>query len=575
MGCWRRGAGGRLGQQGLVWAALFFAPGPAGAQVQVLGADQVRLMPGEGTAGDTYGRSVATDGVRVVVGAPRLGSPTARAGYADVYLLGVSGPVLEARLVGAAGVRDHLGVSVALAGEILAVGAPYSFSASSPPGEVHVLSRVDGAWQPESTLVPPDGTHGNLFGFAIALDETRLYVGAPFHSVQGYESSGAVYVYERPQPHAPHALVAKLTPAAPQFMGHFGWQLAARGELVAIGSPRASVAGPYSGAVHLFERGVAPGCPWLERATLVGSDSGHQHRFGHDLALAGGLLAVGAPWADQGRGAAYLFEPDADGVWQEVARLGVEATGSNDAFGSSVAITGPAVAVGASGSDEPGAADAGSVSVFQREGQAWHFTDRLSAAGAQADEGFGSALAVRHSTLVVGAPLAREGGAQTGAAFLHHVPLVELGRVLCVGAEAACPCLNPGGPGEGCANSTGRGAFLRASGSTSVLRGDLSLWAEGLPPQGLVLLFVGSETVHGGAGMPFGEGLRCVQGAVRRLGVVRAGVDGSAELGALLRGAPAPSPGDARVYQVLYPDPAGQCATGFNLSAGLELVATL
>jgi hypothetical protein len=89
------------------------------------------------------------------------------------------------------------------------------------------------------------------------------------------------------------------------------------------------------------------------------------------------------------------------------------------------------------------------------------------------------------------------------------------------GSGTACPCGNTSVPGldQGCANSTGGGGMLHASGIASVANDTFSLSTSGLPPSASALFFQGNAKQSGGAGAVFGDGLRCVTSGVFRIGV--------------------------------------------------------
>ncbi len=144
-------------------------------------------------------------------------------------------------------------------------------------------------------------------------------------------------------------------------------------------------------------------------------------------------------------------------------------------------------------------------------------------------------------------------------------------RAFCAGTVGACPCGNAAAPTEGCANSTGAGALLASSGSTSVAADDLGFSSSNLLPGQAVLLFAGLNAVNGGQGTPFGAGLRCAGGGVRRLGVRMPDPGGNASWGPSLASIGGWQAGDVRRFQSWYRDPASACA-GFNFSHGLEAV---
>jgi hypothetical protein len=151
----------------------------------------------------------------------------------------------------------------------------------------------------------------------------------------------------------------------------------------------------------------------------------------------------------------------------------------------------------------------------------------------------------------------------------------EVGTKFCFGdgSGTPCPCANAGAAGAGCANSTGTGAALAGIGSTSAAADLLRFEASGLVPSQPVLLFSGLNQVSAGAGVAFGDGLRCVGGGVARLGVATASAGGSAGWGPGLISAAGWAAGDARRFQAWYRDPqASPCGASFNLSNGVELV---
>ena len=138
------------------------------------------------------------------------------------------------------------------------------------------------------------------------------------------------------------------------------------------------------------------------------------------------------------------------------------------------------------------------------------------------------------------------------------------------GTGTACPCGNLGSAGEGCANDTGSGGLLSASGSNSVLADDLVLEASGLT-SGPGLYFQGNNAVNGGLGNPFGDGLRCAGNEVIRLEVQFSSLDTSAtSISVATKGGV--SVGDTKRYQLWYRDSGGSpCNSGFNLTNGYEI----
>ena len=141
------------------------------------------------------------------------------------------------------------------------------------------------------------------------------------------------------------------------------------------------------------------------------------------------------------------------------------------------------------------------------------------------------------------------------------------------GTGAACPCGNAGSAGSGCANGTfSTGAQLTWIGTESVGAADLVLEAAGSTPSQPGLFFQGDNAIGGGAGSPFGYGLRCAGGAVVRLEVVFADALGVATTSVDIVAVGGNTPGVTRRYQWWYRDPQGSpCGATFNLSNGIEV----
>ncbi len=139
------------------------------------------------------------------------------------------------------------------------------------------------------------------------------------------------------------------------------------------------------------------------------------------------------------------------------------------------------------------------------------------------------------------------------------------------GTGHACPCGNTGASGEGCANSKGHGAVLNALGSISVSDDNLRFDASGLPFHKSTLLFQAPNQAGGGNGVAFGDGLLCVGGQIKRIGLKSSDANGFASFGPGLSSFAQWTAGQTRRFQVWYRDSAGPCVTGTNLSNAYEV----
>lgn len=139
------------------------------------------------------------------------------------------------------------------------------------------------------------------------------------------------------------------------------------------------------------------------------------------------------------------------------------------------------------------------------------------------------------------------------------------GLVACFGdgSGTACPCGNVGGPGQGCANTTGVGATLTAYGSVSMSENDLWFLARGIPggDTGSTMLFFGTTTPGGGLGVANFAGLRCAGGSIRRAGAHQWMGFGVASWVPKLIDPFYIAPGGTYHFQTLYRDITSTCST--------------
>ncbi len=143
----------------------------------------------------------------------------------------------------------------------------------------------------------------------------------------------------------------------------------------------------------------------------------------------------------------------------------------------------------------------------------------------------------------------------------------------------ACPCSNPpSGPGRGCNNAAATGgAGLSASGIAHLSVDSLVLTTSGEGSTALSIVLQGDALL--GSGAVFGQGVRCVDGALRRL-YTKAASGGSITAPDSSAGDPPISarsaalgdgilPGQSRWYSVYYRDPLplGGCPAGSTFNS--------
>lgn len=374
---------------------------------------------------------------------------------------------LKPAAVGTTQAGDFFGGAVAVSGDTVVVGAPEEGSnttgINSAPndggigkyGAAYVFVRNAGGWMQEAYLKPSTMGYRDEFGFSVAISGDTVVVGCPAEDSDstGVNStpndnttdSGAAYVFVRNG--TTWTQQAYLKPAAvgsSQAYDRFGYSVAISGDTIVVGAQfeSSSTTGVnstpnesalYAGAAYVFRRS---GTTWSQEAYLkpavVGATQADD-RFGYSVAVSGDTVAVGAYLEASSStgintrpnekansaGAAYVFTRDGS-IWSQRAYLKpaeVGRTQIGDYFGSSIALAGDTLVVGARGegsrtagvnsTPDEHASGAGAAYVFTRTGEVWTQQAYLKPAffGAlQGGDSFGYSVAVSGDTIVAGSP---------------------------------------------------------------------------------------------------------------------------------------------------------------------------
>lgn len=267
------------------------------------------------------------------------------------------------------------------------------------------------------------------FGQSVAISGSTMVVGSPYEksgsrSVNGDQNntngdqSGAVYVYVRSGTGWVQQAYLKASNADPQ--DHFGASVAISGNTIVVGAPdedsaaqtvngdQANNGQASAGAAYVF---VRSGTSWAQQAYLKGSNTDVLDSFGHSVSIDGNTIAVGAYLEESFSGAAYVFTRTGS-TWTQQARVRASNADADDRFGTAVAVAGDTLLVGAPREDsrasdptDNSGSNAGAVYIYDRIGNAWTQQTILKAFPAynDSDDFFGSSVAISGDTIVVGA----------------------------------------------------------------------------------------------------------------------------------------------------------------------------
>jgi hypothetical protein len=364
---------------------------------------QAKLVAPDRATDDKFGWSVAVSGDTAVVGAPDDDIlANVNAGSAYVFLRSGVTWALQQKLTAPGGLAsDFFGISVAVSGDTALVGAyQHDIAANGDAGSAYVFLRSGVTWAQQQKLTAADGATNDRFGVSVAVSGDTAVVGA-YHDDTPAADAGSAYVFLRSG--VTWAQQQKLTGADSATNDRFGVSVAVSGDTAVVGAAADDTFAGDVGSAYVFLRS---GVTWAQQPKLTASDGAAGDRFGTSVAVSGDTAVVGAVGdntpAGADAGSAYVFLRS--GVtWAQQQKLTASDGAASAFFGSSVAVSGDTVVVGAYSDDTPAGVDAGSAYVFLRSGVTWALPQKLIAPDGAATELFGSSVAVSGDTVVVGA----------------------------------------------------------------------------------------------------------------------------------------------------------------------------
>lgn len=269
-----------------------------------------------------------------------------------------------------------------------------------------------GVWVRQQVLTASDNVYGDYFGISVGVSGNYAIVGAQREDDAGTDA-GAAYIYERDGAGV-WQQVQKLIPtsAAPS-SDYFGTSVAISGSYAIVGATQDTTGGSGYGAAYIYERDGAG--VWQQVAYFTGTAAGN---LGSEVAIKDGRAIACTSGAT---GYAQIYDRSGVGSWSHVATLTPASPQVGETFGVSCDLDGDYAIVGAKEFDEGGVLGVGCAYVFARDiGGTWSQVAQLLASDGAANDRFGNAVAISGSYGVVGAELDDDFGASSGAAFIFE-----------------------------------------------------------------------------------------------------------------------------------------------------------
>jgi len=387
-------------------------------------AQEQELTASDGAADDSFGVAVAVSGTTVVIGATghQVGD-NAGQGAAYVFVLSGSTWIQQQELTASDGAaNDNFGVSVAVSGTTAVIGA----TKNTVGGAAYVFVQNGSRWTQQQELTAPGGDSGGAFGSSVAVSGTTAVIGDWRASQVETINVGSAYVFvqngnkwtqEQELMGLDHFGAATC---------EFGYSVAASGATAVIGAPCQNVLEtPNQGAAYVF---VRSGGTWTQQAELTASDGATGDAFGTSVAVSGTTAVVGATGPIEQDivpypGAAYIYVQSGT-TWTQQQELTPADGYFYDRFGGSVAVSGTTAVIGATGHSDQGIFGyQGAAYIYVQSGETWTLQAEPEAADGALDDAFGSSVAVSGTTAVIGADNHQVAGNKIqGAAYVFVGP---------------------------------------------------------------------------------------------------------------------------------------------------------
>jgi hypothetical protein len=382
-------------------------------------------------ADDFFGQSLAISGSRLIVGVSNEDDAGgSSSGKAYVYDLSTNTLLYTLNNPNAFGTsnQDFFGSSVAISNSYAIVGAPgeMKIDQNNPDyeftGKAYIFNATTGALLHTLNNPTPGFTLEEQFGGSVSITNTRAIVSSVGYSAATY--SGRAYIYNT----VTGALLYTL--ANPNVFGtvsndRFSSSVAISDSYAIVGAPGEddTVGFPGSGSGKAYIYNASTGA-FLRTLSNPNADGfAFQDGFGSSVAISDSYAVVGVPDEDDtsfSSGKVYIFNPATGALLRTLSNPNAYGTITDDRFGSSVAISGSRVIVGATGEDDAGGTSSGKAYIFDvSTGTLLHTLNNPNAYGTSANDSFGTSVAISDSYAVVGTPQEDDaGGLGSGKVYI-------------------------------------------------------------------------------------------------------------------------------------------------------------
>ncbi len=412
--------------------------GSPGCMTQCEWHAQSEFYHDDTTLGDGFGISISLSGDRAVIGAYQDDDNGIDAGAAYIFEykrpnISPNSPK-SWRIVkkltaedGSAG--DSFGRSVAIDGDRVIVGAPLDNTVQAgvfeDTGAVYVFELQRGGWIQTDKLLSGEGplfSEGDLFGFSIDLFGDRILVGAHADDNNNGDDAGAAYIFDYDLKNETWGIPLKLSPNTLDANDAFGFSVDLDEQQAIIGAYRDGISD--TGTAYIYSHVLFPNDSWIVNEILLPTNSNPNDLFGTAVAISGDHALVGDQSADlltlKNTGKAYFYTRSTAG-WSLPQVVFNSGAAAGDRFGYSVSLLGNQALIGAWFDDTPSGADTGSAYKFEYNNSLglWQEKYQITDSNSLSQDYFGVSVALGENWIMAGAHRDDSPHLNSGSAYVY------------------------------------------------------------------------------------------------------------------------------------------------------------
>lgn len=331
----------------------------------------------------------------------------------------------------------NLGFSVHIDGDYAIVGARSDSegltgqATINQAGSAYIFKKDAGGtdnWGLVKKLVASDRSVQGYFGNSVHLKDDYAIVGARLEQDDAagqnpINAAGSAYIFKKDEGGTDNwGEVKKVVASDRGNIANFGYRVFITTDYAVITAPfeEKDISGQTpvleAGAVYVLEKNAGGTDNWGEVQKIVASNRATSDWFGYSVDIFNDYMVIGAARKNDvtnsfiKAGAAYLFQKDANGTWNEIKILEGSSADEEDYFGESVAINEDYIAIGAIREDDDMTIggtynDAGAVYIFKKnEGGVnnWGEFQKITNSDRDDFDYFGASVCFDGNNLMVG-----------------------------------------------------------------------------------------------------------------------------------------------------------------------------